>query len=46
MFGQFQRNKACVYIVRMEENLLPKNYNKKQIYVTEKHINQKMILCK
>uniref|UniRef100_A0A915P666 glucuronosyltransferase n=1 Tax=Meloidogyne floridensis TaxID=298350 RepID=A0A915P666_9BILA len=45
MFDRFNRHSICKFIVRVEENLLPENYNKNKIKVTDKFINQQEILC-
>ena len=45
MFDRFNRHSKCKFIVRIEGNLLPENYNKSQIKVTDKFINQQEILC-
>jgi len=44
MFDRFSRFKKCKFIVRINKKLLPKNYNKNQIKVTEEYINQQGIL--
>lgn len=47
MFDRFNRHSICKFIVRVEENLLPENYNKNKnkIKVTDKFIKQQEILC-
>uniref|UniRef100_A0A915NV04 glucuronosyltransferase n=1 Tax=Meloidogyne floridensis TaxID=298350 RepID=A0A915NV04_9BILA len=44
MFDRFSRFKKCKFIVRINKKLLPKNYNKNQIKVTDEYINQQGIL--